>query len=182
MKLFLKYNTVTLILFFFLSTSAIAAEYRVQDLIVSDPWSRPLPEVSVNGAAYLTIQNTGTGPDRLIGAVSEIAKQIEIHTHVNQGGLMKMMRLEQGAPIPPGELVAFEPGGLHIMLLGLQSPLKSATQYNLTLQFESAGELDVVVKVNHRGSPGMDHTSDMKHGEAGAAGHSGHMQQSNQAD
>lgn len=181
MKFILIHRAVALFFIFLVSTLSIADEYRVQDLIVLDPWSRPLPEVSVNGAAYLTVNNTGTVPDRLVGAVSEIAEQIEIHTHVNQEGLMKMVQLEQGAAIPSGEVVAFEPGGLHIMLFGLRSPLKAGTEYHLTLQFESAGDLDVVVKVEDRSSSGMDHTSQMEH-EEGAKEHSSHSQQSGQAN
>ena len=178
MNCFFKHKAVVSTFFIFLSFSVSAEEYRAQHLVVSDLWSRPLPEVSANGAAYLTVHNMGTGSDRLKGAASEIAEKVEIHTHVNQDGLMKMMHLEQGAELPAGEIVAFEPGGLHVMLLGLKTPLKVDTEYNLTLQFESAGNLEVVVKVEDRASSGMDHMSHMKHEEEGTTGHTGSMQQS----
>lgn len=154
-----------------------AEEYRAADLIVADPWSRPLPEVSVNGAAYMSIHNQGTKPDRITGAVSEIAENVEIHTHVNQDGLMKMVHLADGAELPPGEMVMFQPGGLHVMLLGLTTPLKVGTEYKLTLLFEVAGELEVVARVEERESSGMKHSSHMNKSEGEAEAHSNHMQQ-----
>ena len=178
MNRFIKHKAVVSVFFIFLSIPVIAEEYRAQHLVVSDPWSRPLPKVSVNGAAYLTVHNMGAGPDRLTGAVSEIAEKTEIHTHVNQDGLMKMIHLEQGAELPAGEVVSFEPGGLHVMFLGLKSPMKVDTEYNLTLQFESAGDLDVLVKVEDKASSSMDHASHMNHAEEGTTGHAGSMQQS----
>lgn len=170
---------ILLIVFSFPST---AGEYRAADLIVVDPWSRPLPEVSVNGAAYMSIHNQGTKLDRITGAVTEIAENVEIHTHVNQEGLMKMVHLENGAELPPGEMVMFQPGGLHVMLLGLTSPLKVGIEYKMTLIFEVAGELEVVVRVEDRESSGMNHSSYMNKSEVEAEAHSDHMQQTDASD
>ncbi|MGB5706814.1 MAG: copper chaperone PCu(A)C [Arenicellales bacterium] len=145
-----------------MSSLSYAEGYPVGDLMVTDIWSRPLPEVSVNGAAYLTIHNNGAKSDRLLGATSEVAEEVQIHTHINQNGLMKMVHLEQGAELPPGEVVKFQPGGLHVMLLGLASPLTEETEYGLTLEFETSGKLDVVVRVEERNQSSMDHSSHMK--------------------
>jgi len=144
------------------SSFSYAGEYLVGDLMVADTWSRPLPEVSVNGAAYLIIHNNGEKSDRLLGAIAEVAEEVQIHTHINQDGLMKMVHLEQGAELPPGEVVKFQPGGLHVMLLGLISPLTEGAEYSLTLEFETAGKLDVVVRVEDRNGSSMDHSSHMK--------------------
>ncbi|MEJ2176634.1 MAG: copper chaperone PCu(A)C [Gammaproteobacteria bacterium] len=175
----IRYLIVTLLIVF--SFPSTAGEYRTADLTVVDPWSRPLPEVSVNGAAYMGIHNQGTKPDRIIGAVSEIAEKVEIHNHINQDGLMKMVHLEQGAELPPGEMVMFQPGGLHVMLLGLTSPLKDGLEYKLTLLFEVAGELKVVVRVEDRESSGMNHSSHMNKSEEGQA-HSYHVKQTGASD
>lgn len=163
MNLVSKSKNVTLvILLFTVSSFSYAESYPVGDLTVTDIWSRPLPEVSVNGAAYLTIHNNGAKSERLLGATSEVAENVQVHTHVNQDGLMKMVHLEQGAELPPGEVVKFQPGGLHVMLLGLNSPLTEGTEYDLTLEFETAGKLDVVVRVEDRSESNMDHSSHMK--------------------
>ena len=173
-----KIKCISAILLIVFSVASRAEEYRAGDLIVVDPWSRPLPEVSVNGAAYMNIHNQSAKPDRITGAASEIAEKIEIHTHVNEGGLMKMVHLEHGAELPPGEMVTFQPGGLHVMLLGLTSPLKVGLEYKLTLMFEVAGEMEVTVRVEDRESSGMDHGSHMNKPEGEVEAHSGHMKTS----
>ena len=97
------------------------------------------------GAAWLTIRNTG-GEDRLIGAESPAAERVEIHTHIREGGVMMMRRVE-GIDLPAGGEAALEPGGDHLMLLGLKGELSPEDRFPLTLLFEKAGRVDIEMRV-----------------------------------
>lgn len=137
----------TAVLWFALSTTAIGAdEYRIGDIVVAHPWSRPLPAVAVTGAAYFTLNNRGSDNDRLIAAASPVAKRVEIHEHSMRDGVMSMRQVS-GADVIPGRSTVFEPGGLHVMLMGLREPLSEGKSFPLTLTFERAGSVVVTVIV-----------------------------------
>ena len=109
-------------------------------------------------AAYLTIENSGSEPDRLVGASSPAAKTVEIHEMVDDGGTMRMRPLADGLAIPANATTTLEPGGYHIMLIDLKAPLKAGDRFPLDLTFEKAGRRQVEVVV----------------GTAPAAGHGKH--------
>ncbi len=97
------------------------------------------------GAAWLTIRNGGEA-DRLVGAESPAAARVELHTHIHEGGVM-MMRKVEGIDVPAGGAAALEPGGDHLMLFGLKAGLKTGDRFPLTLLFEKAGRIDVEMRV-----------------------------------
>ena len=131
---------------FLLTAAAVAQEYETGPIHLMSPWSRAMPPIAENGAAYLTLKNYGKVPDRLVAASSPIADRVEFHTHAMEGGTMAMRRIES-VELAPGEYVTFEPGGKHLMLFGLNRPLKKGERFSLTLEFEKAPALEVVVKV-----------------------------------
>lgn len=136
---------------------------------VSGSWSRATPPGIEVGVAYFMIENHGEA-DRLISTSTPIAKRAELHTHIKEGDLVKMRKLE-AVDIQAGEPVMFEPGGKHVMLTGLQKALKEGESFPLTLMFEKAGsvELEVTVqgvdampaeqKTDHSGHSGMDRSN-----------------------
>jgi periplasmic copper chaperone A len=67
---------------------------------------------------------------------------------------MRMREVEGGIPLPPGETVQLQPGGFHIMLLGLGQGLTAGSSVPLTLTFEKAGGVQVDVPVEAMGSMG----------------------------
>lgn len=75
------------------------------------------------------------------------AERAEVHTHVNDNGVMRMRKVEGGVAVAPGQTVKFAPGSYHIMLLGLKQPLKAGDRFPLTLSFEKAGQVEVQVVV-----------------------------------
>jgi hypothetical protein len=90
-------------------------------------------------AAYMVFVNTGEA-DRLVGASSAAAKAIEIHDHVTTAdGMMAMVRLDDGLELPKGSRVALEPGGKHLMFIGLTGDITEGQNITVTLQFEKAG-------------------------------------------
>jgi hypothetical protein len=150
---------------FAITTAAAAHDYMQGDIRIMKPWSRPLPAVSVNGAAYMTIMNKGATPDRLLSVSTPAARKAELHNHTMEGGLMKM-RPVGAMEIAPGNAAALQPGGLHIMLMGLAEPLVEGHSFPLTLNFERAGniEVTVVIFVPEESSDGNMHHDKSKTG------------------
>jgi hypothetical protein len=127
-----------------LTSTAFAHDYVLGEIHIMEPWSRPLPAVSVNGAAYMTLMNNGKAADKLIAISTPAARKATLHHHISEGGMMKMRPVEAVA-IMPGEPSVMQPGGLHIMLMGLTVPLVEGNSFPLTLTFERAGSIGVEV-------------------------------------
>ena len=139
-------RTVILFLIAALSASVSAQQNALGDLSVERPWARALPPVAPNGAAYLRIENAGNAADRIVSASSPIAGRVELHAHETDGGVMKMRHVHS-VEVPAQGAVSFEPGGLHVMLIGLKEPLVAGGSFPLTLGFQNAGELEVTVEI-----------------------------------
>lgn len=132
------------------SAPGLAHGYTAGTVEVIHPWARPTVSTRQPGAAYFALRNTGSEADRLIGARPiGFAEAAELHTHINDDGVMRMRPIP-AVELPAGELVLFEPGGLHVMLYGLDAPLTEGRLLGLVLQFEKAGEVEVAVLVENR--------------------------------
>ena len=117
------------------------------DLVVTDARSRATPPTVANGVGYLAIENRGDSADRLIGAETERAETVELHETRQDGEIMRMRPLPEGIELPSGERVTLEPGGRHLMLVGLKTPLMAGETVPLTLDFERAGKLTIELQV-----------------------------------
>ncbi|WP_195210353.1 copper chaperone PCu(A)C [Actinomarinicola tropica] len=105
----------------------------------------PAP-AGANGALYLRLVNDGDGSDRLLGATTEAADGVELHeTRAGDDGLSRMVPVDE-VEVGPGETVTFEPGGLHVMLLGVD-PLEVGDRLTVVLDLERSGDLEVEVPV-----------------------------------
>lgn len=125
------------------------------DISLEHVWARASAGNATTGAAYLTVTDNGR-PDRLVGANTPIAAMTELHETINDNGVMKM-RPVPAIALEPGKPVTFMPGGYHVMLMGLQQPLKAGDSFPLTLMFEHAQPITVTVNVEAVGGAGMDH-------------------------
>ncbi|MCW2271485.1 hypothetical protein D3C77_188250 [compost metagenome] len=125
---------------------ALAQEYKAGALLIEQPWSRELPAGLLGGAAYFTVHNTGSQADELVGASSPRAQKSMIHVQSSSDGLMPMHHAPALA-IPAHGEVTFQPGANHVMLSGMEQPLKAGEQFPLTLEFKNAGKVEVLVKV-----------------------------------
>ncbi|WP_439594474.1 copper chaperone PCu(A)C [Falsiroseomonas sp.] len=114
-------------------------------------WSRAAG-AGRTGAGYLTLRNGGAA-DRLVAARAAIATRVELHTHVHEGGVMRMRPVE-AIEVPANGSVTLEPGGLHLMLLELKRPLNQGDSVPVTLVFERAGEVQVQLAVQSAGARG----------------------------
>lgn len=98
-----------------------------------------------NSGAYLTL--TGTAADRLIAVASPAAERVELHTHMMDDKGVMRMRPVAGIDVAPGTPTRLQPGGFHIMLLGVRAPLVAGATIPLTLTFEKAGSVTFAVPV-----------------------------------
>ncbi|MCB1638191.1 MAG: copper chaperone PCu(A)C [Thiothrix sp.] len=126
---------------------ALAGEYQAGTLVISDPYTRTTPPMASVGGGFLGITNSADEADRLTGAQVDFADAVEIHEMSMTDGIMKMRKLDQGLEIPAQGRVTLEPGGYHLMFIGLGEALKAGEQHAGTLQFEKAGEVAVVFEV-----------------------------------
>ena len=138
-------------------------------LKIEAAWARATPGKAKNGGAYVTIVNPGAEADWLLGAKADVAKRVEIHTHLNENGVMRMREVKS-IDLPVGGKIHMKPGGYHVMFLGLHKPLKKGERFPVTLVFEKAGEVKTHVKVRAVGA--MGHGGRGHHG--GHGGHKGH--------
>jgi copper(I)-binding protein len=136
---------------------------------VGDPYARAASPMAVSGAAFMAVPNPTDTDDRIVAATSDIAERVELHTHIqNSDGVMQMVELEDGIPLPAGETVLLERGGLHVMFLGLRQPLNQGDEITVTLEFETAEPLTVTIPVDLQRMPahggGMQHGHGHNHG------------------
>jgi copper(I)-binding protein len=137
---------------YLLSASARAEEVRAGDLVITQAWSRATPGGAKIGGAYLTIENKGSTPDRLIGGSADVAGKVEVHEMTMNNGVMTMRPLDKGLPIEPGKTVKLAPGGYHLMMFDLKSPLRQGEKLPVTLEFEKAGKVQVSLDVAGMGA------------------------------
>ena len=137
-----------------LHAPASADELKAGDLIISQAWSRATPGGAKVAGGYLTIENKGSAPDKLVAASAEIAGKAEVHEMAMDNGVMKMRPLERGLVIEPGKTVKLAPGGNHLMFQDLKGPFKEGEKVPVTLEFEKAGKVAVTLDVQGVGAKG----------------------------
>jgi len=152
------------------AAAAIAAIVAVPafagDIMIKDAYARSATKMSKSGAAFMMIMNNTDQDDRVVSARAEIAKRVELHTHIDAGnGVMQMREVEGGFPVEAGGMRHLMRGGDHVMLMGLTQPMLHGDIVTLTLVFEKAGEitLDIPVDLERKGEM-MGHGNMSGHG------------------
>jgi copper(I)-binding protein len=148
-----------------LSMMALTGMASAATVTVTDPFSRATAPTAKTGAAFMTL-GLDQGDDKLLSVSSPVAEKAELHTHVMTNGVAQMRPVDI-IPLAAGAPVELKPGGLHVMLIGLKTPLKAGDMVPLTLHFEKAGDVAVSVPVKGPGArpAPADHQS----------GHNGHQ-------
>jgi hypothetical protein len=141
--------------FRFLSLVAILPATAGWAVDASDGWMRAMPPGQPTAAAYLTLKNTADAPVRLVAGSSPLAGTVEIHRSVQQDGMWRMRRLPE-LLLPAGGSVTMAPGGVHLMLFGMERPLREGDTLPLVLKFDSGEALKLTIEVRGIGS-GNEH-------------------------
>jgi len=113
------------------------------DVTVVDAWVREPAEGQPNSAGYGVITNNSGGEITLIGATAPITATIELHeTTMSDDGAMSMQEREGGFVIADGDTLTLEPGGAHVMMLGID-PDEFTAGFDLTFVFDGAEDVTV---------------------------------------
>lgn len=147
-----------------------AAAHTTGGMQIKDAYATATPTA---GAVFLRIENHSPGDDILIGATSDVAEMVQLHTNTaDANGVMKMTPIEGGIVVPKGEKHELKRGGDHVMLMGLKKKLTPGDKITVTFTFQTFGPVTVEVPVVKpgEGAPmdGMD-MGTMDHSAHGAA-------------
>ncbi|MEO7253381.1 MAG: copper chaperone PCu(A)C [Casimicrobium sp.] len=151
-------KTITLLLATLFAATAFAQDTKIGAITIDHAWARVTPGAVKNSAAFMTFNNAGVA-DKLISVTGSVAKEVQMHSMVTEGGMMKMREIN-ALDIPANSKAEFKPGGYHVMLIGIPDGLKEGTKFPLKLKFEKAGEITVQVSVE---KPGAQDHSEHKH-------------------
>lgn len=138
------------------------------DIVVHDQYARSATKLSKSGAAFMVIMNNSATDDRLIDVRSDVAKKVELHTHLkSDDGIVKMSHVPEGFVIPANGKHALKRGADHVMFMGLNTPMEQGDEYTVTLVFEHSGEIEITVPVDlerqdsmmNKAGEGHDHSN-----------------------
>ncbi len=116
---------------------------------IEDPWVRAVPPNANNSAIFLDLRNESGQLRKLVEVHSEVAERVELHTTKDEDGMLRKQRLEE-VPIPALETQSFHPGGIHIMLIGLRSPLEVGGVIELELVYADQSKETISIPVDER--------------------------------
>jgi copper(I)-binding protein len=128
-----------------LALLAACSQQGKTEIDVTSAWARPT-RGDAPGAVYVTIENKGDNDDRLIGAMTDHAAMAMVHQTEMSDGIARM-RMAGEINIPAGKSIKMVPGGTHIMLEGLRTPLRTGDQFELVLKFRESADERITVKV-----------------------------------
>ena len=123
------------------SIGVASAEIRIHDA-----WSRATPPGHPTGAVYFELVNDSRRGDALVGVRTKRAPRAELHRTIEEGGNSRMVHTAR-VRIPAEGHLTFEPGGRHVMLMGLDEALAEGESYEIILELEDGGDLPVTVEV-----------------------------------
>jgi copper(I)-binding protein len=129
------------------------------NVTVLEAWARPSPMSAGNGAVYMSLANQGDRDDALLAVESDVAEAVELHeTTMGENEVMRMQPVAR-IDVPAGGSTSLEPGGKHVMLIGLKQELSPGQTITLTLNFERSGPLivEAEVRADMMGAGGDDH-------------------------
>jgi len=118
---------------------------------VHDAWTMATPPGAEVGAGYMRISNGTASSVRLIGGETPASATVEVHMMSMDNGVMRMRPASEGLEIPAGSDVTLEPGGFHLMLIGLKAPLSEGAGVPLTLVFDGGLRIETVLAVRAMG-------------------------------
>ena len=136
-----------LLLLIWMATLFLSACSAPEGITVREAWIRAT-KTGENGAVYFVLVNDSTEQEELIGASSDLADAVEIHkSSLVAGTDVMQMNPVSSVALASGSEVTFEPGGLHVMLVGLKKELQVGDVIKLTLHFKKHADVPVNVSV-----------------------------------
>lgn len=128
------------------SALLLASHIALADVSVESAYIRAVPPGQMNSAAFMQLKNLAADDISLIAAKSQVAKNVELHTHIHDKGVMRMRQISE-ISLPAGQAVTLQPGGMHIMLIGLTQNLSAGENIKLSLEFSDGSKQALEVPV-----------------------------------
>jgi len=117
--------------------------------VIEEPYLRSSLPTSTSAAAFMVLRNQTGAEDRLIAVRSELSGRVELHSHSEDAnGVMRMGQIDGGVLLADGATHVFGRGGDHLMFMGLDAPLQQGDIVPVTLVFERAGEIEIMIPVD----------------------------------
>jgi copper(I)-binding protein len=138
------------------AASAAPAASVADGMQVSGAYARAVPPGQPNSAAFLSLRNDSDEDHALVAAESAVAKIVELHRHTMDGGMMRMRPVAK-IELPAGQTVTLQPGGLHVMLIGLDHQLLPGEQVELALIYEDGSRTRLSAPVQKVQAMRMQH-------------------------
>ena len=113
---------------------------------VEGAYVRHLPPTQSVTAAFMILRNPTDIDRKLVSAESDITETVEFHTHLHENGMMRMRQVEK-IQIPARGETVFQPGGFHLMLIGLRQPLKLGQAVTINLTFDDGATEQIQAEV-----------------------------------
>ena len=154
MNIFMQFCFWTIFVCFGLTVNSDAASQTIKkesSIHVYKAWARATPPNAKTAAVYMVIRNSGAESDLLVGIETPAAKKVEIHSVINENGMISMHRFEN-VSLPAQRSAEFKPGSIHMMLFGLLKPLKIGSHIDLGLSFKHAEKIQMRIPVKKRES------------------------------
>jgi protein SCO1 len=130
------------------ATPAAEPPTAAQRVRVHEPFVRLTPPGQPNSAAFMGLENTGESAVRVVAAESPAAEVVELHTHLQEDGIMRMRQVD-AIDLPAGARTELAPGGLHVMLIGLVEALAPESMVAVTLVFDDGSRLELQAPTRH---------------------------------
>lgn len=138
------------------SSTEVTAESTGSGVEIADPWSRQPAEGQTTSAVYGAVTNNTAETIRAVSATTSVTDTVELHeVLMNDEGQMTMQEKDGGFEIAAGETFVFEPGGPHIMLLGIDAATYPDT-VDVTLTFDNDVAISFTAEVRPIGDDDMD--------------------------
>lgn len=143
----------------------ISASSWAGPISIENAYIRLLPPTQSITGAFMVLKNTSQSDVALVHVQTDISRLAELHTHLQENGMMRMRQLEK-INIPANASTELQPGGYHIMLIDLKSPLTLGQKVSLSLEFDDGSREQIQAEVKNimagMSNMNMEH-NDMNH-------------------
>ncbi|MFP8965317.1 copper chaperone PCu(A)C [Pokkaliibacter sp. CJK22405] len=121
------------------SSTLLAATQAMAEVSIDNAYVRATPPGVTSTAGFMTLTNNGDQAVTLTGVDSTISMMNEVHNHEMKDGMMAMRKVENFI-LEAHQSITLKPGGYHLMMMGLEAPVKAGEKVGLTLHFSDNSE------------------------------------------
>lgn len=149
-------------LMFAMSAILLAQTAFAKGIEAEHAYARPTVAGMKQGGAFVKLTNTDATDNVLVAVHTpkSVAGRAELHTSINDNGVMRMRQVKDGIPLPAGQTVELKPMSYHIMFFDLQQPLTEGKKFPITLRFKDGQRKKVMVEVKKMtDTPAQDNNS-----------------------